>query len=307
MINHTKKFYIKQKEREIQKKLRLEEKRMLKESAYKRRLKRLREKHKAMKKANGAEYQTYLEYHKMYYKKHPEKYKINYKNNPEKYKKYIEYQRIYREKCRLKKAKNREKCSLEKAKYMEMQKKLREERIIAFLDKRNWRKIKFEGQKYSHYVADDGHIYKENGKEIGSVNKNGYVVTSYGYIHRIIWETFNGKIPEGYEIDHINTIRNDNRLENLRLVTPKENCNNPLTIEHYKQSNKTKNYAYLKNIDRTHLIKYHNIVQMDLENNVIAKYKTIKDIPSKYSKRYIYRAIEGINKTACGYIWKANT
>lgn len=56
----------------------------------------------------------------------------------------------------------------------------------------------------------------------------------------MIWEAFNGKIPEGYEIDHINTIRNDNRLENLRLFTHKENCNNPLTIENYKQSNKGK-------------------------------------------------------------------
>lgn len=278
MVKHTKKFYIKQKEKEIQKKLRIEERRMLKESAHKRSLKRQREKYKAMKNTNNAKYQFYLEYHRMYNKNHPEKLK---KYDSEK-------RKIYYEKCKLKIAKDRE------------------ERIISFLGKRNWRKINVEG-KGSYYIVDDGHVYKETGKEIGSVDSNGYIVAStLGYIHRLIWETFNGKIPEEYEIDHINTIRNDNRLENLRLVTHKENSNNPLTIEHYKQSNKTKNYAYLKTIDRTHLIKYHNIVQMDAENNVIAKYKTIKDIPSKYNKRYIYRAIEGRNKTAHGYIWKAN-
>jgi len=36
-------------------------------------------------------------------------------------------------------------------------------------------------------------------------------------LHRVIWEAFNGPIPEGAEIDHINGDKADNRLENLRL------------------------------------------------------------------------------------------
>lgn len=36
--------------------------------------------------------------------------------------------------------------------------------------------------------------------------------------HRIIWELHNGTIPAGMQIDHINGIRDDNRIENLRLV-----------------------------------------------------------------------------------------
>ena len=51
------------------------------------------------------------------------------------------------------------------------------------------------------------------------------------YVHRLVWETFNGVIPDGYQIDHINTIRDDNRLENLRCVTRKDNMNNPLTTQ----------------------------------------------------------------------------
>ena len=43
------------------------------------------------------------------------------------------------------------------------------------------------------------------------------------YVHRFIWECFNGLIPKGMEIDHINDIRDDNRLCNLQLVTPSEN------------------------------------------------------------------------------------
>lgn len=41
--------------------------------------------------------------------------------------------------------------------------------------------------------------------------------------HRFIWIYFNGEIPEGLEIDHINNDKTDNRLENLRLFTPAQN------------------------------------------------------------------------------------
>ena len=34
---------------------------------------------------------------------------------------------------------------------------------------------------------------------------------------------FVGYIPEGYEVDHINDIRDDNRLENFQLLTKSEN------------------------------------------------------------------------------------
>lgn len=57
-------------------------------------------------------------------------------------------------------------------------------------------------------------------------------------VHRIIYETFVGEVPDGYEIDHINTIKTDYRLSNLRCVTPKENKNNPLTKEHLKKAMK---------------------------------------------------------------------
>lgn len=46
------------------------------------------------------------------------------------------------------------------------------------------------------------------------------------YMHRLVWEHMNGPIPPTLEIDHINGNTLDNRIENLRLVTHKENQNN---------------------------------------------------------------------------------
>ena len=43
--------------------------------------------------------------------------------------------------------------------------------------------------------------------------------------HRLIWEMFNNKKPEGL-IDHIDGNVRNNKIENLRLVTPQDNQRN---------------------------------------------------------------------------------
>lgn len=84
----------------------------------------------------------------------------------------------------------------------------------------------------SIYDYRDGKIYKKGGdKPCGYGKPNGYVQTYVSktgkrYVHRLIWEMHNGEIADGMQIDHINGVRDDNRIENLRCVTVTDNRRN---------------------------------------------------------------------------------
>lgn len=62
--------------------------------------------------------------------------------------------------------------------------------------------------------------------------------------HRLVWETFNGKIENDLTVDHINHCVTDNRLDNLRLLTRIENGTNRRTK--HKESKKA-HYEFFYN------------------------------------------------------------
>lgn len=67
------------------------------------------------------------------------------------------------------------------------------------------------------------------GRQAGSVGGPGYVYISVDdkkYLaHRLAWLHTHGRWPDG-QIDHINTVRTDNRLCNLREASPALNNEN---------------------------------------------------------------------------------
>lgn len=78
------------------------------------------------------------------------------------------------------------------------------------------------------YTYDDGLlISKATGQILCNLDRDGYIrVRKNGKeyrAHRIIWEMFNGPIPEGLLVDHIDGDVFNNRIENLRLATRQQN------------------------------------------------------------------------------------
>ena len=45
------------------------------------------------------------------------------------------------------------------------------------------------------------------------------------FVHRLVYEAFNGAIPDGIQVNHIDEDKTNNRLENLNLMTCRENNN----------------------------------------------------------------------------------
>jgi hypothetical protein len=72
------------------------------------------------------------------------------------------------------------------------------------------------------------------GSVAGSPNTDGYLCVNINggkyFVHRVIWLHIHGAWPEG-EIDHINGVRDDNRLVNLRVVDRFGNTQNTHKIK----------------------------------------------------------------------------
>ncbi|MFW0840932.1 HNH endonuclease [Cronobacter sakazakii] len=70
---------------------------------------------------------------------------------------------------------------------------------------------------------------KYAGKVAGTKNSRGYMCVRVNKVsmlsHRVIWAMANGKWPTE-NIDHINGVTSDNRIENLRLAPPSINAKN---------------------------------------------------------------------------------
>ena len=53
------------------------------------------------------------------------------------------------------------------------------------------------------------------------VNDKNLIKPKNYYIHRFEWECIKGVIPEGFVIDHIDSVKKNNKIQNLQLLSQK--------------------------------------------------------------------------------------
>ena len=138
-------------------------------------------------------------------------------------------------------------------------------------------KVFRDGRIQVLFMHKDG---REKWKDKAISLSRGYPRVSFGsrknnkihYVHNVIALCYLGEKPQGYQTDHINSIRTDNRLENLQYITPQQNC----------QKRKTINGRNVKGYSLTKYGKYKAAIKVDNKEFYLGSYDTEEEARKAY-------------------------
>ena len=156
----------------------------------------------------------------------------------------------------------------------------------------------------TYAISADGYVLcwswgRSGNTRLCKLSTNGYLKVRIGGVmknaHRLVAEAFIPNPNNKPEVDHINTVKTDNRVENLRWVTREENCNNPLTLEHHPRRGKF-GAEHSRSIP---------IVQLTLDGQFIEKWSCCYEVERELGIYHsnITRCCRENQKTAGGYRW----
>lgn len=130
------------------------------------------------------------------------------------------------------------------------------------------------------------------------VNENGRKTWD---IHRLVAMAFIPNPENKPCVDHINTDKTDNRVENLRWVTYSENAMNPITNARQRKRIGPLSGKYGKLHPAS-----KSISQYTKDGLFICSFGSIAEAQRKTGINNIWRCISGQQKYAGGFIWKDN-
>ena len=160
--------------------------------------------------------------------------------------------------------------------------------------------------------------HKKTGYILASLYKDGKGVTIA--VHRLVAFAFPdicGEYFDGAVVDHIDTIRHNNKAENLRWCTISENHLNPITFEREKKNIQKANAAKAgkpawnngklipQNSGENH---WHSkpIKQIDKAGNIVRNWINIRTaaLSLGITPSCLYNCLTGRSRSAAGYRWE---
>lgn len=180
-----------------------------------------------------------------------------------------------------------------------------------FIITKNKKRIKYKPRNITLHTDFYGYNYVW-------LHKNG--IKKRIKVHRIVASVFIQNPELKPEIDHINAVRTDNRIENLRWVTRSENNSNPIFIKRQrvaklgkrlseesklKISLKCKGHRVNREAMSKSAIK-HPVIAFSLNGDYIAEFNSIKEasILTNTDASCISDVCRGKRNKAGGYKWK---
>lgn len=188
-----------------------------------------------------------------------------------------------------------------------------------------------EIQFYDYIVNDcginDKTVYSLKRKKFlkPCLSNTGYYVLALGgkryTLHRLIATLFIPNPQDKPCIDHINGDRTDNRVENLRWCTYKENNNNPIYIERkvgqkrsdrvkqkMSESRKGKKFQKLSDAKKGIIPKANppkQVYQYTLDGELVKVWKSTMECQRNgFTQSKVSQCCRGERKTHKGYVWK---
>ncbi len=138
------------------------------------------------------------------------------------------------------------------------------------------RSIILEDRPREHFPTANGYrVFKSQfaNKIAGRIDKLGYLrikINNKMFAgHRIIWKMYYGEDPK-YFIDHINGIKNDNRIENLRDI---ERGYNTINLNSLKNNNKTG----FTGVSKLKSGKYRSYITIEQKQTTLGHYDTVEE------------------------------
>ena len=174
---------------------------------------------------------------------------------------------------------------------------------------------------FEDYTIDEtGNVFsiRKNKYLKQTINKNGYCKVTLQKekhrkmfsVHRLVAQAYLKNYSNTLQVNHINGIKTDNRVENLEMVTAKENMQKAVEIGLFDKCKEIQR----KNAIKNNLGKYHilasesakkRVAKYDKNNNLIQVYNSITEASRKNNINItsISYSANGKRKTGGGYIW----